>query len=61
MPFEAVYPGLSDTQADLGLDAGLVRLDDVTGVTTQIFGVGSPGPLSERSPARREMTQFANS
>jgi len=51
LPFSAVYPGLSGTQTDLELDAGLVRLDDLRGVTSQIFGVGEPGSMSELSPA----------
>lgn len=40
LPFEEVYPGWSGRRAFANLDAGLVRVDDVTGWTTQVFGVG---------------------
>jgi len=49
--FSDVYPGLSDAQASLELDAGLVLLDDAKSVTSQIFGVGAPGPLGSPNVA----------
>ena len=39
-PFEAVYPGWPGTHVYSNLDAGLVRVDDVSRWTTQVLGVG---------------------
>src|SRR5262249_20482120 len=46
LPFSAVYPGLSEAQTDLALDAGLVRLNSLREVTSQILGVGELGAVS---------------
>jgi hypothetical protein len=50
-PFSRVYESLSEAQANLEFDAGMVRLDDLNAVTSQIFGIGEPGPAVELSPA----------
>ncbi|MGZ3458811.1 MAG: hypothetical protein ACXU86_09955 [Archangium sp.] len=44
-PFSEVYPGWPGPRTYANLDAGLVRLDDVSGWTAQVFGVGELGPL----------------
>ncbi|WPB73123.1 hypothetical protein KYC5002_29175 [Archangium violaceum] len=44
-PFSEVYPGWPGSRTYANLDAGLVRLDDVSGWTAQVFGMGELGPL----------------
>jgi hypothetical protein len=44
MPFEEAYPGLRGEGTHAVVDAGLIRLDDVTCWTAQVFGVGELGP-----------------
>ncbi|MFY0566703.1 hypothetical protein ACN28E_23085 [Archangium lansingense] len=45
LPFFEVYPGWPGSRTYSNLDAGLVRLDDVSGWTAQVFGIGELGPL----------------
>ncbi|WP_375773183.1 hypothetical protein NR798_20590 [Archangium gephyra] len=45
LPFSQVYPGWPGSRTYSNLDAGLVRLDDVSGWTAQVFGMGELGPL----------------
>ncbi len=44
-PFGEVYPGWPGARVLLNLDAGLIRLDDVSRCTAQVFGVGELGPV----------------
>jgi hypothetical protein len=43
--FPAVYPGWPGTRCEVNLDVGLVRVDDLSRWTAQVFGVGELGPL----------------
>jgi hypothetical protein len=44
-PFCDVYPGWAGTQAFSNLDAGLIRVSDVSQWTAQVFGIGEVGAL----------------
>lgn len=44
-PFKDVYPGWPGERVLANLDAGLVRLDDITGWTAQVYGIGEIGPV----------------
>ncbi|MER9191223.1 hypothetical protein [Mesorhizobium australicum] len=44
-PFNEVYPGWPGDRVLANLDAGLIRIDDVTGWTAQIYGIGEMGEL----------------
>ena len=43
--FCEVYPGWAGTQAYSNIDAGLIRIDDVSEWTAQVFGIGEIGEL----------------
>jgi hypothetical protein len=43
MPFSEAYPGWPGTNVQSNLDAGLVRVDDVSRWTTQVMGLGPLG------------------
>lgn len=43
--FDEVYPGWHGARVLLNLDAGLIRIDDVTRWTAQVYGVGEIGPV----------------
>ncbi|HEY0457816.1 MAG TPA: hypothetical protein VGC97_01615 [Pyrinomonadaceae bacterium] len=43
--FSDVYPGWAGTQAFSNLDAGLIRVNDVSQWTAQVFGIGEIGEL----------------
>lgn len=43
-PFAQVFPGWPKSRTLLTLDAGLVRVDDVSDWTSQAFGIGEIGP-----------------
>lgn len=43
--FCEVYPGWAGTQAYSNLDAGLIRVEDVSEWTAQVFGIGEIGDL----------------
>ena len=45
IPLGAAYPGWSATNSQLNVDAGLIRLDDLSTCTAQVFGIGMLGPL----------------
>jgi len=42
-PFPSVYPGLGGANVLSNLDAGLIRIDDASIWTSQIFGIGALG------------------
>ncbi len=44
-PFAEVYAGWQGSRVQLNLDAGLVRVDDITRWTAQVFGIGELGPI----------------
>lgn len=46
-PFAEVYPAYPGTRSYAALDVGLVELDDVTGWTSQVYGIGVPGELAD--------------
>lgn len=48
-PFEEVYPGWSAPETLVNLDVGLVKLDDLSYWTAQVFGVGAPGEVADLS------------
>ncbi len=48
-PFREVYPDYPGTRSYSALDVGLVELDDVSGWTSQIYGLGAPGALADLS------------
>lgn len=48
-PFSEVYPDYPGRRTYAALDAGLVELDDLSGWTSQIYGLGSPGELADLS------------
>src|SRR5204863_10030886 len=41
VPFEEVYPGWPGPRSFVNLDAGLIRVDDTSRWTSQVFGVGA--------------------
>jgi len=43
--FKDVYPGWPGERVLANLDAGLIRLDNVQGWTSQVYGVGQIGPV----------------
>ncbi|MBM4394682.1 MAG: hypothetical protein FJ087_03215 [Deltaproteobacteria bacterium] len=43
--FGEVYPGWSSSRTYVQMDAGLVRLDDMSSWTSQVFGIGEVGRL----------------
>jgi hypothetical protein len=43
--FAAAYPGWKSLRTHVNLDAGLVRVDDISGWTSQVFGIGEIGEL----------------
>ena len=45
VPFETAYPGWSSTRTQLNVDAGLVKVDQLSSCTAQVFGIGEIGPL----------------
>ena len=45
LPLGSAYPGWSATSSQLNVDAGLIRLDELTTCTAQVFGIGAVGPL----------------
>lgn len=45
VPFPDAYPGWSGSRQMLNLDAGLIRIDDVTRWTAQVYGIGEIGPV----------------
>lgn len=45
VPFDTAYPGWSSTRSQLNVDAGLVRVDELSTCTAQVFGIGELGPL----------------
>jgi hypothetical protein len=49
LPFTDVYPDYAGARSYAALDVGLVRLDDVTGWTSQVWGIGEPGELADLS------------
>jgi len=44
-PFPEIYPGWPGTRVLLNLDVGLIRIDDVTRWTAQVYGIGQLGPV----------------
>lgn len=46
-PFAEVYKGWPGSRVMLNIDAGLVRLDDVSHWTAQVYGVGQLGPIKD--------------
>ena len=49
LSFTAVYPDYPGTRSYAALDVGLVELDDITGWTSQIYGVGPLGEMADLS------------
>ena len=45
IPLGSAYPGWSATGSQLNVDAGLIRLDELSTCTAQVFGMGAVGPL----------------
>ena len=45
IPFDTAYPGWSATRSQLNVDAGLIRVDELSSCTAQVFGIGEVGPL----------------
>ena len=48
-PFAEVYPAFPGTRSYSALDVGLVELDDITGWTSQVYGLGALGELADLS------------
>src|SRR5262249_29686411 len=40
LPFDQVYDGWPGTRAFVNIDAGLIKVDDISQFTTQIYGLG---------------------
>ncbi len=51
MAFEQLYDGWPGTRAFVNLDAGLIRIDDLSHWTTQVYGIGEIGELADLHPA----------
>lgn len=49
LPFVEVYPEFAGRRTWLTLDVGLVELNDVNDWTSQVYGLGSLGPLADFS------------
>ncbi len=49
LPFAQVYPDYPGTRTYSALDVGLVELDDTSGWTSQIYGIGTLGELADIS------------
>src|SRR5262249_39666591 len=47
LAFEELYPGWPGRGAYVHLDIGLIRLDDVTRWTAQVYGIGTIGEVAE--------------
>jgi hypothetical protein len=45
IPFSTAYPGWSAGSSQLNVDAGLIRMDELSTCTAQVFGIGAIGPL----------------
>jgi hypothetical protein len=48
-PFHRVYPNWSGNHTFLNLDVGLIRVDDLNDWTTDVYGIGTIGPLADVS------------
>ncbi len=44
-PFSEAYPGWPGLKCQSNLDAGLIRIDDVTGWSAQVWGIGEIGDI----------------
>jgi len=49
LPFAEAYPGWTGTNSHANLDAGLIRVDDSTRWTSQVYGIGEFGELADLS------------
>ncbi|MBL9022428.1 MAG: hypothetical protein JNL21_09510 [Myxococcales bacterium] len=47
VPFEKAYPGLAGPRSVLNLDAALVRIEDATRWTSQVYGIGQFDALAD--------------
>jgi len=47
LPFSAVYPGWPGDRVYVTMDVGLVRIDDITNWTAQVYGVGELGDVAD--------------
>ncbi len=48
-PFAEVYPAYPGTRSYAALDVGLVELDDTSGWTSQVYGIGKLGEMADLS------------
>jgi hypothetical protein len=46
-PFQEIYPGWAGKSVYLTLDVGLIRIDDLTNWTAQVFGLGTLGEIAD--------------
>jgi len=47
LPFQKVYPNWAGKDVYVNLDVGLIRIDDLTQWTAQVYGVGTVGPMAD--------------
>jgi hypothetical protein len=47
LPFSKVYPGWPGDRVYVTMDVGLVRIDDITNWTAQIYGIGELGDVAD--------------
>jgi hypothetical protein len=47
LPFTEMYPAFAGKETYANLDIGLIRVDDLNGWTTDVFGIGTLGPLAD--------------
>ena len=47
VPFISVYPELAGKQTYLNMDIGLIRIDNLTGWTSDVYGIGNIGPIAD--------------
>jgi len=47
LPFSSVYPGWPGDRVFVTMDVGLVRVDDITNWTAQVYGVGELGDVAD--------------
>ncbi|MEA2329095.1 MAG: hypothetical protein QOE68_4054, partial [Thermoanaerobaculia bacterium] len=46
-PFSSVYPGWPGDRVFVTMDVGLVRIDDITNWTAQVYGIGELGDVAD--------------
>jgi hypothetical protein len=50
LPFQKLYPNWAGKDVYVNLDIGLIRIDDLTQWTAQVYGVGTVGAIADLGP-----------